>query len=401
MKKIIKEYSNYTVPFYGPAEFVVKKAKGSIVWDVDNNKYIDFTAGIAVTNLGHSNEILSKIMQKQSKELWHLSNLYINEPAVKLAKKLCQKTFAEKVFFCNSGGESIEAAVKTARKYTSEKFNRNKNEIISFSSSFHGRTMLGIALAKAKNLTNGFAPLPKGIKNHPYNNIKDLDRLFSSKTSAVILELVQWQSGITKANQKFITKIKQLAKKHNALIIIDEVQSGIGRTGTFFAYEQFNITPDILCFAKGIANGFPLGGILTSNKIGTAMHVGSHGTTFGGGPIACSIGNSVVDIISKKTFLRKVQKKEDIFLTQLDKINLKHNYFKSICSAGLWISVEFNHTASICIDSLIGNTHKKGLMILKANSNTIRFSPSLIIEDALITKGLNIFKESILQTQNQ
>ena len=401
MKKIIKEYSNYTVPFYGPAEFVVKKAKGSIVWDVDNNKYIDFTAGIAVTNLGHSNEILSKIMQKQSKELWHLSNLYINEPAVKLAKKLCQKTFAEKVFFCNSGGESIEAAVKTARKYTSEKFNRNKNEIISFSSSFHGRTMLGIALAKAKNLTNGFAPLPKGIKNHPYNNIKDLDRLFSSKTSAVILELVQWQSGITKANQKFITKIKQLAKKHNALIIIDEVQSGIGRTGTFFAYEQFNVTPDILCFAKGIANGFPLGGILTSNKIAKAMHVGSHGTTFGGGPIACSIGNSVVDIISKKSFLRKIQKKEDIFLTLLKKINLEHNYFKNISSAGLWISVEFDQKASICIDSLISNSHKKGLMILKANSKTIRFSPSLTIEDALIKKGLDIFKESILQTQNQ
>ena len=401
MKKIIKEYSNYTVPFYGPAEFVVKKAKGSIVWDVDNNKYIDFTAGIAVTNLGHSNEILSKIMQKQSKELWHLSNLYINEPAVKLAKKLCQKTFAEKVFFCNSGGESIEAAVKTARKYTSEKFNRNKNEIISFSSSFHGRTMLGIALAKAKNLTNGFAPLPKGIKNHPYNNIKDLDRLFSSKTSAVILELVQWQSGITKANQKFITKIKQLAKKHNALIIIDEVQSGIGRTGTFFAYEQFNVTPDILCFAKGIANGFPLGGILTSNKIANAMHVGSHGTTFGGGPIACSIGNSVVDIISKKSFLRKIQKKEDIFLTLLKKINLEHNYFKNISSAGLWISVEFDQKASICIDSLISNSHKKGLMILKANSKTIRFSPSLTIEDALIKKGLDIFKESILQTQNQ
>jgi len=401
MKKIIKEYSNYTVPFYSPAEFVVKKAKGSIVWDVDNNKYIDFTAGIAVTNLGHSNEILSKIMQKQSKELWHLSNLYINEPAVKLAKKLCQKTFAEKVFFCNSGGESIEAAIKTARKYTSEKFNRNKNEIISFSSSFHGRTMLGIALAKAKNLTNGFAPLPKGIKNHPYNNIKDLDSLFSSKTSAVILELVQWQSGITKANQKFITKIKQLAKKHNALIIIDEVQSGIGRTGTFFAYEQFNVTPDILCFAKGIANGFPLGGILTSNKIAKAMHVGSHGTTFGGGPIACSIGNSVVDIISKKSFLRKIQKKEDIFLTLLKKINLEHNYFKNISSAGLWISVEFDQKASICIDSLISNSHKKGIMILKANSKTIRFSPSLTIEDALIKKGLDIFKESILQTQNQ
>ena len=398
MKKIINEYIDYTVPFYGPADFVVKKAKGSIVWDCNNKKYIDFTAGIAVTNLGHSNEVLTKVMQKQSKELWHLSNLYINEPAVKLAKKLCQKSFAEKVFFCNSGGKSIEAAVKTARKYTSEKFNKDKNEIISFSSSFHGRTMLGIALANAKNLTNGFAPLPKGIKNHLYNNTKDLDSLFSRKTSAVILELVQWQSGITKANKKFIAKIKQLAKKHNALIIIDEVQSGIGRTGTFFAYEQFNITPDIICFAKGIANGFPLGGILTSKKVGNAMNVGSHGTTFGGGPIACSIGNSVVDIISKKPFLKSVQKKEGIFLNRLNELNLKHNCFENISSAGLWISVEFCEDLSMCVDSLILNAHKKGLMILKANSNTIRFSPSLIIENDLIKKGLDIFEDSILQT---
>jgi len=337
-------------------------------------------------------------MQKQSKDLWHLSNLYINEPAVNLAKKLCQKTFADKVFFCNSGGESIEAAIKTARKYTSEKFDKNKNEIISFSSSFHGRTMLGIALAKAKHLTNGFAPLPKGIKNHSYNQTKNLDSLFSSKTSAVILELVQWQSGITKANKKFISKIKQLAKKHNALIIIDEVQSGIGRTGTLFAYEQFNINPDILCFAKGIANGFPLGGILTSDKIGNFMSIGSHGTTFGGGPIACSIGSLVVDIISKKTFLKKVQKKEGVFLNQLNKINSKHKCFKKILSAGLWISVEFDYSMSLCVDSLIRNAHKSGLMILKANANTIRFSPSLIIEDNLITEGLAIFEEVILQT---
>ena len=258
--------------------------------------------------------------------------------------------------------------------------------------------MLGIALAKAKHLTNGFAPLPKGIKNHSYNQTKNLDSLFSSKTSAVILELVQWQSGITKANKKFISKIKQLAKKHNALIIIDEVQSGIGRTGTLFAYEQFNINPDILCFAKGIANGFPLGGILTSDKIGNSMSIGSHGTTFGGGPIACSIGCSVVDIISKKSFLKKVQKKEDIFLNQLNKINSTHKCFKNILSAGLWISVEFEHSISLCLDSLIKNAHKNGLMVLKANANTIRFSPSLIIEDDLITKGLAIFEEVILQT---
>ena len=309
-------------------------------------------------------------------------------------KKLCQKTFADQVFFCNSGAESIEAAVKTARKYTSKKFKKDKNEIISFSSSFHGRTMLGIALAKAKNLIDGFAPLPKGIKNHPYNKIEGLETLFSDKTSAVILELVQWQSGITKADQKFISKIKQLARKYKSLIIIDEVQSGIGRTGTFFAYEQFNLVPDILCFAKGIANGFPLGGILTSNKIAGAMTVGSHGTTFGGGPIACAIGLSVVDTISKKSFLQKVTKKEKIFVNELDSISKKLGCIQSISSAGLWISVEFNKDVSI--DSLIALAHTKGLMILKANINTVRFSPSLIIEDGLINKGLGIFESSIL-----
>jgi len=230
MKKIINEYANYMVPFYAPANFVVKKASGSLVWDLKNKKYIDFTAGIAVTNLGHSNKELTSILKKQSGELWHLSNLYINEPSVTLAKKLCQNSFADKVFFCNSGAESIEAAVKIARKFCNSKINKNKNEIVSFSTSFHGRTMLGIALAKAKHLIDGFAPLPKGIKNHPYNDIDNLENIFSDKTAAVILELVQWQSGITKANKKFIIKIKQLAKKYNTLIIIDEVQSGIGRT---------------------------------------------------------------------------------------------------------------------------------------------------------------------------
>ena len=397
MKKFINEYTNYTVPFYGPADFVVKKAKGSYVWDVNNKKYIDFTAGIAVTNLGHSNNDLVKILNHQSRNAWHLSNLYINMPAINLAKKLCQKTFAEKVFFCNSGAESIEAAVKTARKYTSTKFHKNKNEIISFSTSFHGRTMLGIALAKAKNLIEGFAPLPKGIKNHPYNQIEDLETIFSDKTSAVILELVQWQSGITKAEKKFLTKIKQLAKKHKALIIVDEVQSGIGRTGTFFAYEQFNIVPDILCFAKGISNGLPLGGILTSNKIAEAMTVGSHGTTFGGGPIACAVGSSVVDIISKKVFLNNVLKKEKIFLDRLSSIAKKVECVQSISSAGLWISIEFND--DINIDNLIAKSHSRGLMILKANTSTVRFSPSLIIDDVLIQKGLKIFESSILDLQ--
>jgi|TARA_B110000977_G_scaffold194264_1_gene270582 succinylornithine aminotransferase len=390
------DYSNYMVPFYAPADFIVKKAKGSLVWSANNKKYIDFTGGIAVTNLGHCNDELIKIMNQQSKNLWHLSNLYMNEPSVELAKKLCKKTFADKVFFCNSGAESIEASIKIARKYCTNNIDKSKNEILSFTSSFHGRTMLGIALAKAKHLTDGFAPLPKGIKNHTYNDFDKLEDAFSDKTAAVILELVQWQSGITKANKKFITKVKQLSKKYNALVIIDEVQSGVGRTGTFFAYEQFNIAPDILCFAKGMANGFPIGGILTSDKISDSMTVGSHGTTFGGGPIACAIGSRVVDIISKKAFLSDVLKKEKKFLKSLNEINSSYRCFNQISSAGLWVSVELS---SIDIDDLIKLSHKNGLMVLKANATTIRFSPSLIIEDHLIEKGLEIFKKSILQLQ--
>ena len=399
MKKIINEYDNYMVPFYAPANFVVKKAKGSHVWDLNNQKYIDFTAGIAVTNLGHSNKDLITVLKKQSEELWHLSNLYINEPSVTLAKKLCQKSFADKVFFCNSGAEAIEAAVKIARKFCSSKIDKNKNEVISFTTSFHGRTMLGIALAKAKHLIDGFAPLPKGIKNHPYNDIDNLENIFSDKTAAVILELVQWQSGITKADKAFINKIKQLSKKYNAVIIIDEVQSGIGRTGTFFAYEQFNVKPDILCFAKGISNGFPLGGILTTDKISKYMTVGSHGTTFGGGPIACSIGNKVVDITSKKSFLNQVRKKETRFIKILNRINTKHDCFEKITSAGLWIGVELNKKSNISVDDLIRESHQNGLMILKANPSTVRFSPSLIIENKLIDEGLKIFEKTITGLQ--
>ena len=392
-----KDYINYIMPFYSPADFVVKKAKGSYVWDTNNKKYIDLTAGIAVTSLGHSNKELIKVAHSQSKDVWHLSNLYINEPTTRLAKKLCNKTFGDKVFFSNSGGEAIEAAIKTARKYSTQKFNTKKNEIISFSTSFHGRTLMGITLSHSKHLNDGFGPLPRGIKNHEFNNPNGLDKVFSEKTSAVILELVQWQSGITKADKNFIKQILKQAKKNDALVIIDEVQSGIGRTGSLFAYEQFDINPDIVCFAKGIANGLPLGGIITNNKVSKYMSPGHHGSTFGGNPIACAVGEKVIDIISKKAFLKKVTVKEKIFIIALEKIQEDLNLFEEVKSAGLWISVTFNENSSVEVDDLIKACHNNGLMILKANINTVRFSPSLLIEKDTIIKSMKIFKKTLLQ----
>ena len=393
----INDYTKYMVPFYAPASFKVKKALGSLVWDKNNKKYIDFTAGIAVTNLGHSNKTLSSIIADQSKKVIHLSNLYINEPSINLAKKLCKKTFAEKVFFCNSGAEAVEASIKTARKFYSKE--KNKNEIISFSGSFHGRTMMAIALSNNKSLTDGFAPLPKGVKNHKFNEIKDLEKKFSKNTCAVILELVQWQSGIISAENKFVKTIIKLCKKYKALLIIDEVQSGIGRTGSLFAYEKYKIKPDILCFAKGLANGLPIGGILTTHKISSRMNVGSHGTTFGGGPLVCAVGSKVLEIVSSKKLLNDVRKKEKIFIQRIKEINSNFDCFSNFSSSGLWLSIELKKD-NFTVDDLIDKCHSNGLMILKANDSMVRFSPSLIIEDKIIDAGLEIFKKSIFQLMN-
>ena len=259
---------------------------------------------------------------------------------------------------------------------------------------------MGITLAHSKALDNGFGPLPKGIKSHKYNSIQGLDKVISDNTSAILLEVVQWQSGITSANIKFIAELKKLAKKHNALIIIDEVQSGIGRTGSLFAYEQFKIKPDIVCFAKGIANGLPLGGIITTDEVSSFMTPGLHGSTFGGNPIACAVGEKVIDIISKKSFLNRVKKKEKLFLDILKDINNNLNIFSEVKSKGLWLSVTFLEDSNIMVDELITKCHQNGLMILKANIDTVRFSPSLIIEDMLIEESMQIFEKTLTQIQN-
>ena len=391
-----EDFNRYMMPVYKPAEFIPSKAKGSIVWDKKNKKYIDFASGIAVSSLGHCHPELNKALTDQSKKIWHLSNLLTNEPALRLAKIFCKHTFAEKVFFSNSGAEAVEAAVKTARKYAYMNISKTKNEIVAFSDAFHGRTMMAIALNGSDRFIEGYGPMPGGIKHHQFNDLKNLEKTINKNTAAVIIELVQGEAGIIKAQKAFIQKIKKLCKQHKALIVVDEVQSGAGRTGTLFAYEQFNISPDILCFAKGISNGFPLGGILTSDKVSKHMSAGSHGTTFGGGPIACAIGNEVIDTISKKSFLNKVLKKEVRFINLLNKINEKHKCFEKITSAGLWVGVELSKDSKIKIDDLIKKSHHNGLMILKANASTVRFSPSLIIENELVDEGLKIFEKSII-----
>ena len=390
-----KDFNRYMMPTYKPAEFVPSKAKGSWVWDKKNKKYIDFASGIAVSSLGHCHPILNKALANQSKKIWHLSNLLTNEPALRLAKIFCKHTFAEKVFFSNSGAEAVEGAIKTARKYAYTNISRKKNEIVSFSDAFHGRTMMTIALNGSDRFIEGFGPMPEGIKHHPFNEVKNREKVITKKTAAVIVELVQGEAGIIKAKRDFIQKIKKLSKQNNALIIIDEVQSGAGRTGTLFAYEQFGIKPDIMCCAKGIGGGIPIGAILTSTKIAECMQLGSHGSTFGGNPLACAVAEQAMTMLSKKSLLNGVKRKEKLFLKELKSINKEFKCFSAIRSSGLWIGCKLNITDNFNLDTMMKACYANGLMILKANNNTIRIAPSLIIEDDVILKGLKILRSSI------
>ena len=312
-----------------------------------------------------------------------------------MAKIFCKYTFAEKVFFSNSGAEAVEGAIKTARKYAYTNINKKKNEIVSFSDAFHGRTMMTIALNGSDRFIEGFGPMPEGIKHHPFNETKNLEKVITKKTAAVIVELVQGEAGIIKAKRDFIQKIKRLCKQNKALIIIDEVQSGAGRTGTLFAYEQFGVKPDIMCCAKGIGGGIPIGAILTSSKIAECMQLGSHGSTFGGNPLACAVAEQVMTMLSKKSLLNGVKKKEKLFINELKKINAEFKCFDAIRSSGLWIGCKLNVTENFNLDTMMKACYAKGLMILKANNNTIRIAPSLIIEDEIILKGLKILREAI------
>ena len=390
-----KDFNRYMMPVYKPAGFIPVKAKGSIVRDKKNKKYIDFASGIAVSSLGHCHPDLNKALMDQSKKIWHLSNLLTNEPALRLAKIFCKHTFAEKVFFSNSGAEAVEAAIKTARKYAYVNISKKKNEVVAFSDAFHGRTMMAIALNGSDRFVEGYGPMPGGIKHHQFNEIKGLEKTINKNTAAVVIELVQGEAGIIKAQKAFIQKIKKLCKQHKALIVIDEVQSGAGRTGTLFAYEQFGIKPDIMCCAKGIGGGIPIGAVLTSSKIADCMQLGSHGSTFGGNPLACAVAEKVMTLLSKKTLLNGVKKKEKLFIAGLKEINEEFQCFEEIRSSGLWIGCKLKVQDGFNLDTMMQACYERGLMILKANNNTIRIAPSLIIEDALILKGLKVLKSAI------
>ena len=385
------EYDNVMLPNYSPANFVPKKAEGSLVWDQDDKEYIDFGGGIAVNSLGHSHPSLIKALTDQSKKIWHLSNYLTNEPAIKLANKLTELTFAENVFFSNSGSEANEAAIKIARKYHSSR-NENRNEIVSFQNSFHGRSLLNISLGSSEMHRNGFEPLMPGIKHGVFNDLSGLDELITEQTAAVILEPVQGEAGVFKATNDFMTKLNEVTSKKGALLIIDEVQSGVGRMGSLYGYMNYNIQPDIVTSAKGLGGGIPIGATLTTRIIGENMQPGTHGSTFGGNPIACAVAHEVLNIVSDEEFLNEVSEKEKLFLNLLSELK-NHGVFSDIRSAGLWIGCDLVEKSA---NEVLDKAYEQGLILVSAGSNCLRLAPALNISNSEIEKGVEILKQVLL-----
>ena len=389
--KLRGEYDSVMLPNYSPANFVPKKAEGSLVWDQDDKEYIDFGGGIAVNSLGHSHPSLIKALTDQSKKIWHLSNYLTNEPAIKLANKLTELTFAENVFFSNSGSEANEAAIKIARKYHSSR-NESRNEIVSFQNSFHGRSLLNISLGSSEMHRNGFEPLMPGIKHGVFNDSSGLDELITEQTAAVILEPVQGEAGVFKATNDFMTKLNEVTSKKGALLIIDEVQSGVGRMGSLYGYMNYNIQPDIVTSAKGLGGGIPIGATLTTRIIGESMQPGTHGSTFGGNPIACAVAHEVLNIVSDEEFLNEVSEKEKLFLNLLSELK-NHGVFSDIRSAGLWIGCDLVEKSA---NEVLDKAYEQGLILVSAGSNCLRLAPALNISNSEIEKGVEILKQVLL-----
>ena len=384
-------YDSVMLPNYSPADFIPERALGSRLWDKDNKEYIDFGGGIAVNSLGHAHPLLIKALNKQSKKIWHISNYLTNEPAIELAKKLTDLTFAENVYFSNSGSEANEAAIKIARKFHSNNDNP-RNEIVSFKNSFHGRSLLNISLGNSELHRKGFEPLMPGIKQGEFNNTSSLKDLISEQTAAVILEPVQGEAGVYAAEKDFLEEVRDLTVKKGALLIIDEVQSGVGRMGNIYGYMNYGIEPDIVTSAKGLGGGIPIGATLTTKAIGEVMQPGTHGSTFGGNPIACAVANEVINIISDEDFLKKVNEKEKLFLDLLFEMKEK-GFFTDIRSSGLWIGCDLADKNS---NEVLSQAYKEGLILVSAGSSCLRLAPALNIQEEDIREGVGLLKKVLM-----
>ena len=388
-------FDEVLVPTYAPAAMVPVRAAGLDVWDQEGKQYLDFTSGIAVSSLGHANPALVDALTKQINTLWHLGNGYTNEPVLRLATALTEATFADRAFFCNSGAEANEAALKLARKYAHTKFGPHKSRIISCLSSFHGRTLFTVSVGGQPKYTEGFEPLPQDINHIPYNDIEAARAAITDDVAAVIVEPIQGEGGVIPGNPEYLKALREFCDKTGALLVFDEVQSGVGRTGSLYAYTQVGVTPDILTSAKALGNGYPIGAMLTTDDIAQHFGVGSHGTTYGGNPLAATVGLKVVETIGQPAFLERVKEASAKIMANLDKLSQDYpQLFGKARGMGLLIGLPMAEGYKGRAKDYTTTAEKLGLMLLIAGPDVVRLAPALVVSDAQIEQADRIMREA-------
>ena len=393
-------FDEVMVPNYAPSSIIPVRGEGSRVWDQNDNELIDFAGGIAVNCLGHCHPALVAAVNEQASKIWHLSNVMTNEPALRLAKKLTDATFADQVYYANSGGESNEAALKLARRWALDNYGKEKDQIIAFKQGFHGRTFFTVTVGGQEAYSDGFGPKPGAIDHVAYNDLEALKALMSDKTCAVMMEPLQGEGGLVSPTDEFAKGVRELCNEHNALLIFDEVQTGFGRLGSFFAYQDLGVTPDILTSAKALGGGFPIGAMLTTKDIAKHLKPGTHGSTYGGNPLACAVGEAVIDIINTSEVLDGVKVKEAQIRAGFEAINAKYNVFSEIRGKGLLLGAVLNDEYQGRARDFMVASAENGLMALVAGANIVRFAPSLVIPEADIAEGLARFEKAVAQIVN-
>ena len=368
---------------------ILVKGSGVKVWDVNGKEYLDFVAGIAVCNLGHSHPQVIATVKEQLENLTHVSNLYYTEPQAQLAKLLVYNSFADKVFFCNSGAEANEAAIKLARKYAHENMGPDKFELITMKDSFHGRTMATITATGQEKFQFGFTPLLEGFTYVPFNDLQALEARISNKTCGIMVEPIQGEGGVNIPDTQYLARMREICDRHGILLIVDEVQTGMGRTGELFAYEHSGIKPDIMTLAKALGNGFPIGAMLATNKIAKAFIPGNHASTFGGSPLAMAAANATVKTMLQEGILEHCRKMGDYFLLQLKKLQQKHKIIKEVRGMGLMLAAQLNIEGGDIVNECL----QRGLLIISAGGKTLRFVPPLIITTQDVDQAIKVLDE--------
>lgn len=387
--EIVELSEKYIMKTYGRIPLALVKGKGVRVWDAEGNEYLDFVGGLAVNSLGHCPPAVVEAVTEQAGKLMHVSNLYYIEPQARLARLLVENSCCDKVFFCNSGAEANEGAIKLARKYAKQKGGPEKYEIITALKSFHGRTLAAITATGQVKYQKGFEPLPPGFKYVPFNDLDALKKATGPNTCAVMLEPVQGEGGVNVAGQSYLEGVKQLCVERGLLLIFDEVQCGLGRTGKLFAYQNYGVEPDIITLAKALAGGFPIGALLAREEVAAAFQPGDHASTFGGNPLACAAGLAVMETMLKEGFLEKVAANGAYFKKRLEELASRYPFVKEVRGMGFLLGMELSMEGA----DIVTRCHEKGLLINCVNGNVLRFIPPLIVERAEIDRAVEILDE--------